>query len=109
MTGNPRILAGTPDLCPPRRLVGRPALHPHLPDHEALASRPGRRIETIVELAAVVVGVAAIVWGAEAFAEHLSVASVRLGVSAFALAVRVGRERGFVAAYPVVVAAVLTR
>ena len=31
-------------------------------------------------------GVALIVWGAEAFAEHLGVASVRLGVSAFALA-----------------------
>ena len=33
------------------------------------------------------VGVACIVWGAEAFAEHLSVAAVRLGVSAFALAI----------------------
>jgi cation:H+ antiporter len=33
------------------------------------------------------VGVAAIVWGAEQFAEHLSVASVRLGVSTFALAI----------------------
>ena len=32
-------------------------------------------------------GVALIVWGAEAFAEHLSVAAVRLGVSAFALAI----------------------
>jgi cation:H+ antiporter len=32
-------------------------------------------------------GVAAIVWGAETFAEHLAVASTRLGVSAFALAV----------------------
>lgn len=32
-------------------------------------------------------GVAAIVWGAEAFAEHLSSASTRLGVSAFALAI----------------------
>lgn len=31
-------------------------------------------------------GVACIVWGAEMFAEHLSVASVRLGVSSFALA-----------------------
>jgi cation:H+ antiporter len=30
--------------------------------------------------------VAAIVWGAETFAEHLAVASTRLGVSAFALA-----------------------
>lgn len=32
-------------------------------------------------------GVAAIVWGAETFAEHLAVASTRLGVSAFALAI----------------------
>ena len=32
-------------------------------------------------------GVAAIVWGAEAFAEHVSAASVRLGVSVFALAI----------------------
>ncbi len=31
-------------------------------------------------------GVALIVWGAETFAEHLSVASVRLGVSSFAMA-----------------------
>lgn len=31
-------------------------------------------------------GVALIVWGAETFAEHLAVASVRLGVSSFALA-----------------------
>src|SRR5579863_7873105 len=31
-------------------------------------------------------GVGLIVWGAETFAEHLGVASVRLGVSAFALA-----------------------
>lgn len=35
---------------------------------------------------ALLAGVAAIVWGAESFAEHLSAASVRLGVSAFALA-----------------------
>jgi cation:H+ antiporter len=32
-------------------------------------------------------GVAAIVWGAETFAEHLSVAATRLGVTAFALAI----------------------
>lgn len=32
-------------------------------------------------------GVGLIVWGAEAFAEHLAVASARLGVSAFALAI----------------------
>jgi cation:H+ antiporter len=38
-------------------------------------------------LALAIVGTAAIVWGAETFAEHLSVASVRLGVSAFALAI----------------------
>ena len=31
-------------------------------------------------------GVAAIVWGAETFAEHLGTASVQLGVSTFALA-----------------------
>jgi len=33
-----------------------------------------------------IVGVAVIVWGAEAFAEHLGAASVQLGVSSFALA-----------------------
>src|SRR5256714_10096410 len=43
-------------------------------------------MENAAQLVSVLVGVAAIVWGAEAFAEHLSVASVRLGVSAFALA-----------------------
>ncbi len=32
-------------------------------------------------------GLAAVVWGAEAFAEHLSIAAVRLGVSAFVLAI----------------------
>ena len=37
-------------------------------------------------LLAFVAGVALIVWGAEAFAEHLGRASVRLGVSSFALA-----------------------
>jgi cation:H+ antiporter len=41
----------------------------------------------VVWLAVVAVGVAAIVWGAETFAEHLTVASSRLGVSTFALAV----------------------
>src|ERR1700716_2928791 len=39
-----------------------------------------------VELAAVVVGVSAIVWGAETFAEHLASAAKRLGVTSFALA-----------------------
>lgn len=38
-------------------------------------------------LAMALAGVGAIVWGAETFAEHLAVASTRLGVSAFALAV----------------------
>jgi cation:H+ antiporter len=37
-------------------------------------------------LVVAVAGIALIVWGAETFAEHLSVASVRLGVSTFALA-----------------------
>src|SRR5258708_14823228 len=40
----------------------------------------------IVWILAFLAGVALIVWGAEAFAEHLGAASVRLGVSAFALA-----------------------
>ena len=41
----------------------------------------------VVWLLLALLGVAAIVWGAETFAEHLPVASARLGVSAFALAV----------------------
>lgn len=41
---------------------------------------------TVFWLAAFLAGVAAIVWGAEAFAEHLGAASLRLGVSGFALA-----------------------
>lgn len=41
----------------------------------------------IAWLAVAAAGVAAVVWGAETFAENLSVASARLGVSAFALAV----------------------
>ena len=40
----------------------------------------------IIWVPAFVAGVALIVWGAEAFAEHLGAASARLGVSAFALA-----------------------
>ena len=40
----------------------------------------------ILWLIVFVAGVALIVWGAEAFAEHLGAASVRLGVSSFALA-----------------------
>src|SRR5437762_12629649 len=40
----------------------------------------------ILWIAAFLGGVALIVWGAETFAEHLGVASVRLGVSAFAMA-----------------------
>jgi len=41
----------------------------------------------VVELLLLVVGVALVVWGAERFAEHLSAASARLGVTTFALAV----------------------
>jgi cation:H+ antiporter len=44
-------------------------------------------VTTLGWLALAIVGTGAIVWGAELFAEHLSVASVRLGVSAFALAI----------------------
>ncbi len=40
----------------------------------------------VLWLLAFAAGVALIVWGAEAFAEHLGRASVRLGVSSFALA-----------------------
>ena len=40
----------------------------------------------VLWLLAFAVGVGLIVWGAEAFAEHLGRASVRLGVSSFALA-----------------------
>ncbi len=40
-----------------------------------------------LSLGVVVVGVGLIVWGAETFAEHLAVASTRLGVSTFALAI----------------------
>ncbi|MCU1484279.1 MAG: Ca2+/Na+ antiporter [Actinomycetia bacterium] len=42
---------------------------------------------TVAWLVLAALGVAAIVWGAETFAEHLAAASTRLGVSAFALAV----------------------
>jgi cation:H+ antiporter len=44
-------------------------------------------VATIGWLALALVGVAAIVWGAETFAEHLAAASTGLGVSAFGLAV----------------------
>lgn len=40
----------------------------------------------VLWILAFIAGVALIVWGAEAFAEHLGAAAVRLGVSAFALA-----------------------
>lgn len=42
--------------------------------------------EWLIWLAALVVGVAMIVWGAETFAEHLGKAAIRLGVGTFALA-----------------------
>ena len=44
-------------------------------------------MSTALWLAAMAAGTAAIVWGAERFAEHLADASKRLGVTAFALAV----------------------
>ena len=42
--------------------------------------------DVVVALGAGVVGVAAVVWGAETFAAHLARAAAGLGVSAFALA-----------------------
>jgi len=58
------------------------------PDGHPLASVDDGRPMTIVGWLLVAgLGVALIVWGAEAFAEHLAVASTRLGVSAFALAI----------------------
>jgi cation:H+ antiporter len=44
-------------------------------------------MHTLIQLSAVILGVALIVWGAESFAEHLAGASARLGVSTFALAI----------------------
>ena len=44
--------------------------------------------QTLLALVALLASVAATVWGAETFAEHLTDASARLGVSAFALALR---------------------
>lgn len=43
-------------------------------------------LDEVVSLALAGVGVVAIVWGAESFAEHLAVAATRRGVSTFALA-----------------------
>jgi cation:H+ antiporter len=43
-------------------------------------------VPIIAWIAVAGLGVAAIVWGAETFAEHLAVASARLGVSTFRLA-----------------------
>lgn len=43
-------------------------------------------LDAVVSIATAAVGVAAIVWGAEQFAENLARASTRLGVSTFALA-----------------------
>ncbi len=43
-------------------------------------------MDVLVSVLLVGVGVAAIVWGAELFAEHLSAAAARLGVTSFALA-----------------------
>lgn len=43
-------------------------------------------LDIATSVAAAVIGVGAIVWGAERFAEHLACAATRLGVSTFALA-----------------------
>jgi len=44
-------------------------------------------VSIVLSVIAIVGGVALIVWGAETFAKHLAVASARLGVSTFALAI----------------------
>jgi cation:H+ antiporter len=44
-------------------------------------------VNLVAWLLVALLGVVAIVWGAEAFAEHLATASARLGVSVFALAI----------------------
>jgi cation:H+ antiporter len=44
-------------------------------------------LTSVAWLVVAAVGIVAIVWGAETFAEHLAVASTRLGVSMFALAI----------------------
>jgi cation:H+ antiporter len=44
-------------------------------------------MDAALHLGGLVVGVALIVWGAETFAKHLSVASARLGVTVFALGI----------------------
>ena len=69
---------------------------PSLADVHAECQRPSHApceevghtgsVSTAVALAAMIAGTAAIVWGAETFAEHLADASKRLGVTAFALA-----------------------
>ena len=43
-------------------------------------------MKLVLDVAALVAGVAVIVWGAETFAEHLAAAATRLGVTSFALA-----------------------
>jgi len=49
-------------------------------------------VSNVSWLIAMVAGTAAIVWGAERFAEHLADASKRLGVTAFALAILLPRS-----------------
>jgi cation:H+ antiporter len=44
-------------------------------------------VSTAFHLVTIAVGVVLIVWGAETFAKHLAIASTRLGVSVFALAI----------------------
>lgn len=43
-------------------------------------------VDGLLDVAALLGGVAIIVWGAETFAEHLAAAAARLGVTSFALA-----------------------
>jgi cation:H+ antiporter len=64
------------------------ACGPSIPETAAGRPRWGETgdVDVLVSVVLVAGGAAAIVWGAELFAEHLSVAAARLGVSSFALA-----------------------
>lgn len=61
-------------------------LRPRPSRRERSAAPERKPLTTALWLLAFAAGVGLIVWGAEAFAEHLGRASVRLGVSSFALA-----------------------
>ena len=71
---------------PPAGCAGQPRPAPGQADQTKGTTVP----QTLLALVALLASVAAIVWGAETFAEHLTDASTRLGVSTFALALPAG-------------------